>query len=373
MSALDIKSSAQPLRQKILREIAASGPMPISQYMHVCNSHPQHGYYATGQPLGKTGDFVTAPEISQMFGELIAIWAIGAWQAIGAPNPVQIVEFGPGRATLMRDFIRTIAQTSNFFQAININLIETSATLKKVQKQTLAESPLRNDAIKWHETIDGLDPKATIFIANEFLDALPFRQFVKAKNRWLEVCVGIDANSQLAFVPGTTTIDEDILPLGHESEAEGAVFEYAPARESIISAITDHLAQNDGAALIIDYGHKNSGFGDTFQAMQAHKFVSTLENPGKSDLTSHVDFQAICDAATKPSIHIAGIMKQGEFLLKLGLLERASVLGQGKSPDIQKQIQNDVERLAAPGQMGDLFKVLCLTKHKIELPPFAAG
>jgi SAM-dependent MidA family methyltransferase len=365
------------LKQKILAQIDATGPMPVGQYMHLCHAHPQFGYYATGNPVGREGDFITAPEISQMFGEMIAIWAISAWQAIGSPNRIQIAELGPGRATLMRDFIRTAAAHQEFFQAMQIKMVETSPSLKKQQRELLGDSDV-SCPIDWLDTLDQLDALPTLFIANEFLDAIPFRQFVKTQNGWLEVCVGRDETDEpngkgeeLAFVIGPTGIDESTLPQGHKNEPEGAVFEYAPAREAFVALIAEHLSANDGAALLIDYGHAKSGFGDTFQAVKSHKSVSPLQDPGNCDLTSHVDFQAIGETALDNGVHVTGLLSQADFLIKLGLLERAGSLGGNKGPELQKQIEKDVERLVSPEQMGDLFKVLCLAKHQYNFPPFA--
>ena len=364
------------LKSKIRRSIASSGPIPLSQYMHLCNSHPQHGYYTSGNPLGKAGDFVTAPEISQMFGEMIAIWAIGAWRALGQPHPIQIAELGPGCGTLMRDFLRTIHKHPEFARAANIALVETSAGLKNLQHDLLDEYGSESGGpLIWLDTIDQLPPMPTLFIANEFLDAIPMRQFTKSGDNWREICVGIENNQgdneeKFELVMGPASIDLSMLPHGHENEPDGAIFETAPAREAIIISLAHHITSHDGAALLIDYGHDKSGFGDTFQAIKSHKFVPVLAHPGKSDLTSHVDFQAISQIAAQHGARIAGSLSQGEFLLKLGLLERAGRLGNLKSATIQAQIQTDVERLVSPQQMGELFKVFCLCKNDIIIPPF---
>jgi NADH dehydrogenase [ubiquinone] 1 alpha subcomplex assembly factor 7 len=356
-----------PLKQKILQMIASTGPLSVAEYMHLCNSHPEYGYYAVGDPLGRKGDFITAPEISQMFGELIAIWCISAWHALDCPNPIQITELGPGRGTLIADFIRTSERNQNFFDAIDITLVETSSSLIKQQQATVKSC---KKPVAWRGAIEDLVPVPTLFIANEFLDAIPFRQFVKSGGQWLELGVGVDENDNIAYTRGTACIDEEMLPAGHENEPDGAVFETAPAREAITALIVHHIQNHGGTALIIDYGHPVSGFGDTFQAVQSHQSVSPFANPGNSDLTSHVDFQAIMDAATRNGAKVAGLLSQGEFLLSLGLLERAGRLGQAKSLKLQSQIQNDVNRLVSPGQMGELFKVLCLTNNGLDLPPF---
>jgi len=359
-----------PLKQKIAQSIAITGPMPISQYMHLCNAHPDLGYYSTGNPVGKDGDFITAPEISQMFGELIGLWCLQAWQAMGSPDPVQIVELGPGRGTMITDVIRSIKSSREFADATQICLVETSASLQVQQRSKLSETDMRVD---WVENIEQLPPIPAIFIANEFLDALPFRQFVKTNDGWQELCVGLNGepdSSQLAFVIGSSGLEENLLPPGHENEPVGAIFEHAPAREAITILIAEHIKTNGGAALLIDYGHQKSGFGDTFQAVQSHQPVPTLANPGNSDLTSHVDFQAIGDIAIRSGVNASRIVTQQDFLLAMGLLERAGRLGHGKSALVQQNIQQDVERLVGDEQMGQLFKVLCLTRHDCPVPWF---
>jgi len=360
------------LTQKIIQSIAMSGPMPVSQYMHLCNSHPQLGYYATGNPVGKDGDFITAPEVSQMFGELIGLWCLQAWQRLKCPDPVQIVELGPGRATMISDVVRAIKPNEQFYNAAQVSLVETSASLESEQRSRLGS---RDISIEWFENIEKLPAMPAIFIANEFLDAIPFRQFVKTDESWLELCVGINHDGEsdsnaLTFVTGPSAIEETLLPSGHKDQPIGAIFEYAPAREAICIQLAQHIKSYGGTALLVDYGHGTSGFGDTFQAVQSHKPVSTLANPGHSDLTSHVDFQAIGNVAAHNGLMVYDIFTQGDFLLKLGLLERAGRLGHGKSASVQQNIQLDVQRLAGDDQMGSLFKAMCLTHPQFPMPIF---
>ncbi|MCP4184464.1 MAG: class I SAM-dependent methyltransferase [Hyphomicrobiales bacterium] len=360
------------LKQEILRSIAITGPMPISQYMHLCNAHPQLGYYSTGNPVGKDGDFITAPEVSQMFGELIGLWGLQAWHTLNCPDPVQIVELGPGRGTMINDIIRSIKTSQKFSDATEIRLVETSPSMKSEQQLKLAEHSI---SIQWVENIEELPPIPAIFIANEFLDAIPFRQFVKTIDGWRELCVGLNGdnqpeNNQLAFVVGSSGLEENLLPPGHENEPIGAIFEHAPAREAISILIAQHINTQGGAALIIDYGHEISGFGDTFQAVQSHQPISTLTNPGHCDLTCHVDFQAISDVAIQNGLKAGSILTQQDFLLAMGLLERAGRLGHDKSASVQQKIQQDVHRLVADDQMGKLFKVLCLTQSEYPMPLF---
>lgn len=355
------------LQQQILRMIAATGPVSIAEYMHLCHSHRDHGYYATGNPVGAKGDFITAPEISQMFGEMIGVWAIGVWHQLGKPNPFQIAELGPGRGTLMKDFIRAAKADREFLSVINVRLVETSPSLRVEQVKALENSALD---IEWIGTIEELKQVPTLFIGNEFLDAIAFRQFVKTGGRWRELCIGCDKNNSLLFTPSAAGIDEALLPEGHEKEPDGAIYETAPAREAFISAIASHVKCHGGAALFIDYGYENSSFGDTFQAVKSHKPVSPLVDPGNCDLTSHIDFEAIGNAAKAEGVGMFQLKTQGDFLMDLGLLERAGELGRGKSLEVQRQIQTDVERLVSPDQMGKLFKVFCMSNHAGDLPPF---
>ena len=214
--------------------------------------------------------------------------------------------------------------------------------------------------IEWLETVEQLAPLPTLIIANEFLDAIPFRQFVKLQGQWLENCVGLEKHDDLAFVATHIGLSNSILPISHENEPDGSVFETAPAREAIISDISHHIATNRGAALFIDYGHEKSGFGDTFQAVKNHQSVSSLQNPGLCDLTSHVDFEAIAKTAQQHHLISFPLITQSEFLRDLGILHRAGALGSSKDEKTQRQIESDIERLISPDQMGTLFKVLCL-------------
>lgn len=355
------------LMQFLQNMISATGPISIAEYMHLCHSHPEFGYYTTNNPIGKTGDFVTAPEISQIFGELLASWGLGAWQAIGKPATIHLVELGPGRGTLMNDILRVARAMPEFHNTLNVAMVETSTSLRSTQLNALEGFAV---PIQWYDTIDDLPQHPALFIANEFLDAIPFRQYTKSQGKWHEVFVDIDDENKLTLVAGGTGIDNHLLPTGHENEPDGAVFEIAPAREAIVATIANHIKKNDGAALFIDYGHAKSGFGDTFQAVRSHMKTNPLTDPGNCDLTSHVDFDVLSDIAQNTGVHAFPVINQGDFLLELGLLERAGALGHGKTTEQQQQIKQDVERLAADDQMGKLFKAFCITNSKQDIPPF---
>jgi SAM-dependent MidA family methyltransferase len=355
------------LKDRIRRLIRTDGPMSVSDYMAMCLFDPENGYYTTREPFGEGGDFVTAPEISQMFGEMVGAWLVHAWRALGRPQPFALVEMGPGRGTLMRDIMRTARIDPAFLAAAQVHLVETSERLRGVQAETLV--PL---AVHWHSELTTLPTVPMLFVANELFDAVPVRQFEQTPNGWCERRVGLDADGNLAFVPGLPVSDPSLLPPGADAAPEGAVFEYAPAREAIAANLGERLTAHGGTALVIDYGHIRSGFADTLQALRAHHFVSVFHEPGSADLTSHVDFESLGRAAESAGATALPAMTQGDFLLSLGLAERAGALGHGKDEKTQAEIRAAAERLAGTGkaQMGGLFKVLCLTGAPLALPPF---
>ncbi|MGB7433364.1 MAG: class I SAM-dependent methyltransferase [Ahrensia sp.] len=357
------------LHQRLVARIAADGPMPVSAFMAACLLDPADGYYTTANPFGAQGDFITAPEISQMFGELIGLWALNAWQQRGQPTPFVLAEAGPGRGTLMADMLRATAAHPAFHAALQVVLIEASPQLRQTQRAALSDYA---DKVQWADAIDALPPRFTIFIANEFLDALPLRQAVKTEQGWRERCIGLNDKGALAFVAGATSIDTSMLPSGQEQADIGTVFEYAPAREAVAATLAGHLKTHGGFGLMIDYGHTKSAFGDTLQAMRQHAFASVLENPGKADITSHVDFDAVASAARAAGAHCFAPSTQGEFLLALGIEHRAGTLGRGKDEATRDMLRASVQRLAGnrPQDMGDLFKVLCLADEPTPLFPF---
>ncbi|MCI5074349.1 class I SAM-dependent methyltransferase [Oricola sp.] len=359
-----------PLETRIRRLIATTGPLPVSDYMAMCLFDPQDGYYTTREPFGADGDFVTAPEISQMFGEIVAAWLVHAWRLLGRPAPFALVEMGPGRGTLMRDILRTARVDPAFRAAAKTCLVETSGRLRAVQRETLGADAAE---CAWLEDLSALPALPLLFVANELFDAVPVRQIVKTPNGWCERLVGLHDEDGLAFVAGPPLAERSVLPAGADSQPDGAVFEYAPAREAIATQLGAHLAAQGGAALLIDYGHARSGFADTLQAVRDHRPVSVFETPGAADLTSHVDFEALAGAARASGASAHPVATQGAFLLALGLAERAGALGHAKDEKTQAEIRAAAERLAGTrdGEMGDLFKVLCLTGAPMALPPFA--
>ncbi len=354
-----------PLKERIIRHISMNGPLPLAEYMHWCLADKTHGYYQTQNAFGRDGDFVTAPEVSQMFGELIGIWLIKTWHSLDCPSPFNLVELGPGKGTLMRDILRAAKVDSTFLGAAVPILIETSELLITEQQRVLKDYP----NAQWLKSIDALDPAPTLLVANEFLDALPPRQYVKHQSEWFERGVGLNEGNELIWVAlPTSKLEPEALPEGHTQEPDGAIFEISTIRESFVERVANLIHEDTGAALFIDYGHTKSAFGDTFQAIAKHEYADPLEAPGEADLTSHVDFEPLQAIAEKTGCTSMPTITQGEFLLKLGLLERAGSLGAGKSTEEQHRIAHEAERLALPHAMGDLFKVLAFSSGDMLWP-----
>jgi SAM-dependent MidA family methyltransferase len=352
-----------PLEAEIRARIEEQGPISVADYMEMCLSHPTHGYYATRDPFGVRGDFVTAPEISQMFGELIGLWAASVWQIMGEPDPLQLVELGPGRGTMMADVLRAARIVPGFAKAVRVHLVETSPVLRARQKETLSGFGV---PLTWHDGVR-MPWKPSIVLANEFLDALPVNQAVKVAGGWRERKVAIDGD-RLAF-----TLDGDVmwrvdeaLPAGLRGAPEGAVFEWRV--DWIMREIARHAASY-GTALLIDYGHSESGIGETLQAVAGHRFADPLAAPGEADLTAHVDFQALREAAASQGPRIHGPVTQGEFLRRLGIAERAAKLKATASPAQAADIDAALARLtdSGPTGMGSLFKVMAMAHP--QLPP----
>ncbi|PBB38554.1 class I SAM-dependent methyltransferase [Mesorhizobium sp. WSM3868] len=343
------------LKERIVGLIGAVGPIPISEYMALCLFDPEDGYYTTREPFGAAGDFVTAPEISQMFGELVAVWLYQAWQGAGRPLPATFAEIGPGRGTLMKDMLRTWSRLDPALAAeASFAMIETSPRLAEIQKETLAG---QNSALSWHQTIDTLPQQPLFIVGNELFDAVPIRQFVYVGAGWRERVVGLDEKDNLHFFAGAGSVDPTLLPAGAADALQGAIVEVAPARAALMAAIAERIAGHGGAGLFIDYGHLEPGFGDTLQAVRRHDHEDVLANPGGADLTAHVDFAALAAAVREHSLQ-AELTTQSEFLLGMGLLERAGALG-ARADDVARQaISEAVKRLAGPDAMGELFKVM---------------
>jgi SAM-dependent MidA family methyltransferase len=349
-----------PLEAEIRRRILSSGAMPVAQYMKLCLTHPEHGYYMTRDPLGTAGDFTTAPEISQMFGELIGLWAAAVWRAMGSPHRVQLIELGPGRGTMMLDALRAARVMPEFHSAIELHMVEISPTLEHLQRRTLSAAEVPSS---WHRSIEEIPDAPSIILANEFFDALPIQQAVMCADGWHErvVKIGEDDNFHFSIARDPLPLFEEFLPSGMRGARIGEVFEWRADKTA--GELGRRIARSGGAALILDYGHTETAIGDTLQAVSGHEFANPLLAPGLVDLTAHVDFAALAKAAERAGARVHGPLSQGEFLRRLGIEERAAALRAGAPPEYASTIDAAQERLTSDDRagMGRLIKVIALT------------
>jgi SAM-dependent MidA family methyltransferase len=354
------------LKQRIVEQIRTLGPIPVNEFMAQCLFDPSDGYYTTREPFGAAGDFVTAPEVSQMFGELAGIWLYQAWSAIGRPIPVTLAEIGPGRGTLMKDMLRTFKRLDPaFLSGTAFAMIEISPRLTEIQKQTLSSVEAN---ISWHKSLEAVPSASLLIIGNELFDAVPVRQFVRKGGNWRERMVGLGSNDDLSFFAGAASLDTFLIPDIARDAPEGAIIEVAPARSALMDMIAERIGKDGGAGLFFDYGHLEPGVGDTLQALKGHAYQDVLASPGEADLTTHVDFAALAEIAQAKGL-VTRLARQGDFLVAMGLLERAGNLGASANDAGREKISRDVERLAGPGEMGDLFKVLAvLPKNAADVP-----
>ncbi len=356
-------TETSPLLSEIKRLIKSSGPIPVWRYMELCLMHPSHGYYLSRDPLGREGDFITAPEVSQMFGELLGLWAASVWKAVGSPPLLRLIEMGPGRGTMMSDALRALRVLPPLYQALSIHLVEVNPVLRDKQKAALSGS--RN--ITWHDTIDDVPDGPSVIFANEYFDVLPIHQAVKGENGWHERTVELDDSGRLAFGAASDPIPrfEVLLPSWVRAAPVGAVFEWRPDAE--IMKIASRVRDQEGAALIIDYGHLRSDAGDTFQAIARHHFTDPLKDPGEADVTAHVDFQALARAAEDLGAAVHGPVPQGDFLKRLGIETRAISLMAKATPEVSSDIAGALKRLVGGGSsgMGQLFKVLAISEPNL--------
>ncbi|WP_455476726.1 class I SAM-dependent methyltransferase [Bartonella sp. B41] len=343
------------LKEKIKDIIVLNGSITVSQYMTLALTDPEFGYYHIQTPFGRTGDFITAPEISQLFGEIIGIWILANWKTKGCPHPFILAEMGPGRGTLMDDILRTIKKLCiKAFNSTEIFLIEISQRLINEQKNRLSHHQKQIHNIKKFNQL----PSAPLFlIANEFFDTLPIDQYIKINGEWRERCITMNKGGDFIFVVGSRKLPPSYLKPHNTEIPDETIFEHSPSRHQLMQQISTRLMQTTGSALLIDYGARDLAFGDTLQAVSKHKFRNIFDAPGEHDLTSHVGFSFLKKIALEHGC-FAEIFEQGEFLLKMGILERAQQLGTNKNAALQDKIRQDVERLIDSDQMGKLFKVL---------------
>lgn len=343
------------LLDHLRRHIAHQGPLTIAQYMEACLGHPQFGYYMRRDPLGRAGDFITAPEISQMFGELIGLWTAQVWADMGAPTPFNWIELGPGRGTLSADALRAMTAAGGLSGVLDVHLVETSPVLRARQAEALeAWSP------QWHDALVALPPGPGVVVANEFFDALPVRQYLRAEDGWRERTIALSADGELTFDQSPRLGIDPLLPMGLASAPVGAVVEVSPMSVGIARTLGERVMRDGAAVLIIDYGHGASAPGDTLQAVKAHAFHGVLDTPGEADLTAHVDFAALASAAREVGATIYGPVSQADFLGALGIGLRAERLKAEADTELRRAVDAAVERLTAPDAMGRLFKVMAI-------------
>ena len=359
-------SEAAPLEADIRRRIAAAGPMPVGEYMALCLTDPAHGYYTTRDPFGARGDFITAPEISQMFGEMIGLWMAAVWRQMGGPENVRIVELGPGRGTMMKDALRAAKVMPGFPEAVVVHLVEISPTLEAAQQRAL--EPL-GVPLYWHRALADVPRGAAIVVANEFFDALPVCQAVKTADGWYERLVAVDSSGQLAFTIAPEPLPHFGLQLAPavRNAPDGSIFEWRT--DTLAMEIGARLARDGGAALVIDYGHAESAVGETLQAVGKHVYTNPLVAPGDVDLTAHVDFQAVATAVEAMGMASFGPLSQSQFLRRLGIVTRAAKLKAGAAD--AAAIDSALKRLISEGEagMGTLFKAAAFAHRSIGVLP----
>lgn len=355
-----------PLAERLRARIALEGPITVAAFMAEALAHPAHGYYMRGDPFGRGGDFTTAPEISQTFGELIGLWCADLWQRAGGPAPFRWIELGPGRGTLMADSWRAARMLPEFRSAAQVHLVEISPTLRELQRRTLAAGGLTD--VTWHHSLADVPAGPFLLIANELFDALPIRQFVKTERGWRERLIAAGEDGfRFVLAAGEAPLAA-LLPDAIRAAPVGSVGEICPAAISLAAEIGRRAAAGPGAALIVDYGPAESGPGDTLQAVRRHRRHDPLADPGSADLTAHVDFATIARAAREAGACVHGPVTQGDFLRRLGIEARADALLRRATPEQAAAIRSGCDRLIAADGMGTLFKALAVT-HPAFPPP----
>jgi NADH dehydrogenase [ubiquinone] 1 alpha subcomplex assembly factor 7 len=361
----DMTQATTPLERELASLIEMEGPLTLDRFMALCLGHPRHGFYMTRNPFGAAGDFTTAPEITQMFGEIIAIWLMQCFDLMGRPPAVDLIELGPGRCTLMVDILRAGRAMPGFLAAVRPRLVEMSPLLHTLQEKTLQAAGIE---ATWHGSLDEIPLGPSLLFANEFIDALPVRQFQRLQSGWAERVV-ILRNRELALglVPAAPS-----LPRWTAAAAPGDIAEVRPAADRLGETLGRRLALHPSAAIVIDYGHAPSALSDTLQGVRSHEKVHFLDQPGETDLTAHVDFQSLGDAIERGGARVLPLMDQGAFLKEMGLELRAGILA-AKATDAQKrELAAAMERVAGAREMGHLFKVLAATSPHLGRPhPFS--
>lgn len=353
------------LNTYLIKLIKAQGPITVASFMAEALGNAEHGYYMKKDPFGKQGDFTTAPEISQMFGEMVGLWHGVNWLNMASPDKIHLIEIGPGRGTLMQDTLRAMKVIPGLMDAIELHLVEMSPVLREIQADRLKAYK----APTWHSRVSDALREArgepVLIIANEFFDALPVRQFQKKETGWHERLVCLDDQNKLTLRLAPMPSPEQLIPTALHRADEGSIAEICSVGENILAEIAEHIQQYCGAALIIDYGHDAHGTGDTLQAVKNHKYVDILSNPGDVDLTCHVNFQKLQEIAVKCETRVYGPTGQGKFLKSLGLEARSQTLLANASEEQRQEILSALHRLTDDKEMGLLFKVMAVTDRSL--------
>ncbi|PHS25843.1 MAG: SAM-dependent methyltransferase [Robiginitomaculum sp.] len=358
---------SETLSKRLAARIRAGGPISAGVYLNEALFDPCEGFYATKDPIGAGEDFITAPEVSQIFGELIGLWLAGCWQAMQRPSPVRLVEFGPGRGTMMKDILRAARAVPGFAKALDVNLIEASPALINVQAGMLGSAPC---PVNWVHALKDVPSGPCLIVANEYLDCLPIRQFVRQNGAWFERMVDVDETGDFGFVISSAPASApeiDMIPPDLRDSEDGALVEVRPAIALMMDELATRFTADPGAALFIDYGPAKSEPGDTLQAIAGHEKVDPLVAPGSADLTTRVDFAEIARAANTAGLSVAGPVSQGQWLKRLGLEYRAADLMR-KNPNQKQKLARQVHRLMDEKQMGDLFKVMAVYAKDLPAP-----
>ncbi len=358
-----------PLAKLLARRIRQSGPLTVAAYMAEALGHPEHGYYRSRDPFGAAGDFITAPEISQMFGELVGLWCVEMWQAMGSPPALRLVELGPGRGTLMADALRAARLRPAFAEALTLHLVETSPALRARQAAALRDAGLTRPPL-WHDSLAEVPAGPMLLIANELFDALPIHQYQRTDAGWRERVVTTgedDEGLRFALAPAGSTFG--LVSTAQRQAPIGAIAEVSPVAIGLAAEIARRVSAQGGAALIIDYGPAEGGPGDSLQAVRQHRAADPLAAPGEADLTAHVDFAALARAARELGAAVHGPLAQGIFLSRLGIELRAALLARQASATQARDIAAAVARLLDPAEMGTLFKALAIAAPSLPVPP----
>ncbi len=360
------------LEDKLKNRIREAGPISVAEYMTVCLLDPVQGYYPTRDPLGADGDFITAPEISQMFGEVLGLWCVQSWIDLGRPNTLHLIEYGPGRGIMMSDMLRSAALDPDFKSAVHVWLIEASAALEAVQGKTLGAAGV---PVQWAARLEDVPAGPSLIIGNEFLDCLPIQQLIcndpfAGKDGWVERRVGLDTEGRLCYVKSgvpAAAILTDRLPKGASDARKDDLLETCPSVAQIVDSLRSRFENHAGRALFIDYGPETTEFGDTLQALKRHQKVGVFSDPGNTDLTARVDFAALSETAAAAGLDVSAAVPQREFLSKLGIEMRAVALIRA-TLDAKPVIARQLHRLTDADEMGELFKAICFSSPGLPAP-----